>query len=82
MGIYWSSIPISIKFLFQFAFAAVSLAIIPLVFLMRRSVATEDELAMDVDLGTRRQGRALRADQHVGEIELEIAVDVHDVLTA
>ena len=37
----------------------------------------EDELAADVDLRARRQRRALRADQHVLEVQLDLALDVH-----
>jgi hypothetical protein len=37
----------------------------------------EDEFARDVDFRARGQGRALRADQDVPEVELDVAVDVH-----
>ena len=37
----------------------------------------EAELARDVDVGARGQRRALRADQHVLEVQLEFMLDVH-----
>ena len=37
----------------------------------------ENEFARDIDFRARRQGRALRADQNVPEIKLDVTVDVH-----